>query len=109
MDDTDKVTSIDEAREANTNSSTRPSAVFSGSGGLQVAIWKHKSENSRFDNYSVKLERNFKDKEGGDDAFKSTPYMRDSDLLRAGLLLQEADQWIEQDKGRRRSSSAERA
>lgn len=76
---------------------TRPVAKFTGSGGLSVAIWKSKSEQG-YDNYSIRLERNYKDGE----EFKSTSYLRSDDLLRAAQLLEDADRWVEQDKGRQR-------
>lgn len=80
----------------------RPAAKFTGSGGLSVAVWKQKSEQG-FENYSVRIERSYK---GKDDQFHTTPYLRDSDLLRAEKLLQQADEWIEQDKGRQRSQAS---
>lgn len=85
-----------------TEASGRPIASFEGSGNLQVAVWKYKQENGP-DNYSVKLSRSYKDKEG---EYQTTDYLRDSDLLRATALLEQADQWIEADKGRRISQSA---
>jgi hypothetical protein len=90
---------MDNQNEATTESeasSGRPAARFTGTGGLSVAVWKHKSE-SGFDNYSVRLDRSYKDSDG---KYQSTPYLRDSDLLRAQKLLEQADEWIEQDKGR---------
>lgn len=84
---------------------TRPAASFKGSGGIQVAVWKNKSEQG-FDNYSVRIERAYRD--GQDGPFKTTPYLRDSDLLRAAKLVEEADYWIEADKSKQRSSAASR-
>lgn len=75
--------------------SKRPAASFNGSGGLQVAVWKHKSDDGR-SQYSVRVDRSYKDGE----EFKSTPYLRDNDLLRVQQLLTKADAWIEHDKGR---------
>jgi hypothetical protein len=72
----------------------RPAARFSGSGGLRVAVWKQKSDQG-IDNYSVRIDRDYK----ASDGYQSTAYLRDSDLLRAGSLLQQTDEWIEQDKG----------
>jgi hypothetical protein len=80
----------------NEQQSSRPVAKFSGTGGLHVAVWKNKTDNGA-DVYSVKMERNYKDADGN---YHSTPYLRDSDLLRAEKLLELADAWIEQDKGR---------
>jgi hypothetical protein len=45
------------------------------------------------------MDRSYKD---SDEKYQSTPYLRDSDLLRAQKLLEQADEWIEQDKGRQR-------
>lgn len=97
----------DIAQEENAvnNESARPAAKFTGSGGLSVAIWKNKSENG-YDNYSVRLERNYKLEDG---TYKSTQYLRDADLLRAERLLTQADDWIEQDKGRQRSPASSQA
>ena len=81
----------------------RPAASFSGSGGLNVAVWKYKTEDKP-DRYSVKIERTYKD---GDD-YQTTQYLRDQDLLRAKELLQNADEWIEQDKGRGHKQAAGR-
>jgi hypothetical protein len=81
--------------------SSRPAAKFSGTGGLHVAVWKNKTD-SGAEIYSVKLERNYKDDDGN---FQKTQYLRDSDLLRAEKLLSQADEWIEQDKGRQRTQS----
>ena len=81
--------------------SSRPAASFSGSGGIKVAVWKNKSE-SGFDNYSVRIDRTYKEESG---TFKTTPYLRESDLLRTQRLLEAADDWIEQDKAKQRGSS----
>jgi hypothetical protein len=88
------------AEEAATNepSTGRPAARFTSTGGLSVAVWKHKSE-SGVENYFVRMDRSYKDADGN---YQSTPYLRDNDLLRAGRLLQQSDEWIEQDKGRQR-------
>lgn len=91
----------DETEQPQEQDTQRPAQKFSGSGGLTVAVWKHKQDEGP-DNYSVKLERNYKT----DDGFKSTNYLRPSDLLRAGKLLDQADQWIEQDKGKGRGVTA---
>ncbi len=81
---------------------TRPAARFTGSGGLNVSIWTNKNENG-LTNYSVRLEKNYK---GEDGQFHSTPYLRDNDLLRAQKLLEQADEWIEQEKGRVRGQAS---
>jgi hypothetical protein len=88
-----------EATAENEPSSGRPVAKFTGSGGLSVAVWKHKSD-SGVENYSVRMDRSFK---GNDGNYQSTQYLRDNDLLRAQKLLGQADEWIEQDKGRQRA------
>lgn len=88
--------------QESSSENTRPIAAFSGSGGIRVAVWKNKSE-SGFDNYSVRVERNYKDNTDG--TFKSTPYLRDSDLPRLEKLIAKADQWIEDDKAKVRASS----
>lgn len=88
---------MDKQEQQQANTGTRPVAKFSGSGGLNLAIWKSKSEQG-YDNYSVRIERTYKD---GDD-FKTTSYLRPEDLLRTSQLLTDADRWIEQDKGRQR-------
>lgn len=82
---------------ANTESAaTRPVVKFSGTGGLSVAVWKHKGE-SGADHYSIRMDRNFKN-DGGE--YESTPYLREGDLLRAQKLLSQADDWIEQDRAK---------
>ena len=78
----------------------RPLANFQGSGGVNVAVWKHKSD-SGFDNYSIRIERNYKDDNGN---FKSTQYLRDQDLPRVEKLLAQADDWIEMDKAKGRAT-----
>lgn len=83
-------------------SNARPIAKFSGSGGLQVAIWKDKTDGAP-DRYTVRSERVYKDSKT--DEFKTTNYLRDSDLLRLTKLLNEADNWIEQDKQQGRGKS----
>lgn len=83
-------------------SSSRPAAKFSGSGGLHVAVWKHKSEQG-YDRYSVRVERTYKDGDG----YQSTDYLRDADLLRVRKLLDDADNWIEQDKAKFRASASQ--
>ena len=90
--------------ENDSSGQSRPAAKFSGSGGLQVAVWKQKTEQG-FDRYSVKIERNYKDENGG---FHATQYLRDSDLLRAQTLLTQADAWIEQEKNRQRGMGSGR-
>jgi len=80
----------------------RPVARFSGSGGISVAVWKTKSEQGR-DNYSVRIDRTYRVGEG---EFKSTQYLREGDLLRTQQLLNQADQWIEQDKAKGRANAS---
>src|SRR5262245_19457593 len=87
-----------ETAETTTETTTRPIAKFSGSGGLHVAVWKHKSENGP-DHYSSLLERTFKNAAG---EYQSTPYLREGDLLRVQKLFGQADDWIEQDKAKNR-------
>lgn len=90
-------TENNETEQASQETSGRPIARFSGSGGINVAVWKHKTDKG-FDNYSVRMERSYK----VDGKYESTQYLRDNDLLRAQKLLEQADEWIEQDKGRQR-------
>lgn len=95
---------MDETREeapTAAQTSSRPAARFTGSGGLSVGIWTNKADNG-MTNYSVRLEKSYK---GDDGQFHSTPYLRDNDLLRAQKLLEQADEWIEQDKGRVRGQA----
>lgn len=54
-----------------TSASTRPVVSFSGSGGPNLAVWKHKSE-SRHDIYSFQLGRSYKDGEGN---YETTAYL----------------------------------
>ena len=65
----------------------RPVAEFRGSGGIKVAVWKHKHEEGP-DSYSIRMDRSYRE-DGGD--FKSTQYLRDQDLLRSQKLLAQAD------------------
>lgn len=81
------------------DNSTRPVVSFSGSGGIHVAVWKNKSETDQ-EFYSIKIERRYKDEKDGE--YKSTPYLRGGDLLRAQRLLGDADAWIEQDRQKNR-------
>lgn len=83
---------------------SRPVASFSGSGGLNVAVWKQRSD-SGYDQYSVRLERTYKDDAGN---YKSTLYLREGDLLRAQKLLGQADDWIEQDRAKQRAAASSR-
>lgn len=94
---------VDAAESASENA--RPAASFKGSGGLQVAVWKNRSDQG-FDNYSVRIERTYRD--GQDGPFKTTSYLRDSDLLRAAKLMEDADYWIEADKSKHRVTTAGR-
>lgn len=79
----------------------RPNARFSGSGGVSVAVWKSRNDDGR-DRYSVRIDRSYKKDDG---TYKSTPYLNDSDLLRAQQLLGLADDWIEQDKAKSRAAT----
>ncbi len=81
----------------------RPNASFSGSGGLNVAIWKQRND-AGIDHYSVKLERRYKDASGN---FQSTDNLREGDLLRATKLLEMADDWIEQDRQKQRLAAVQ--
>lgn len=89
--------------EQEPETSKRPAARFTGSGGLSVAIWKQQGEKGP--RYTVRLDRSYKDPEG---EYQSTPYLGERDLLRAGLLLQQADAWIEQEKAKHRGKSSDR-
>jgi hypothetical protein len=91
----------DNQESESASQASRPAASFGGSGGIKVAVWKNKSE-SGYDNYSVRIDRTYKDDSG---TFKTTQYLRDSDLLRTERLLQVADDWIEQDKAKQRGAS----
>ncbi len=84
----------------------RPAAKFDVSGGIRVAVWKEKSELG-FDRYTIRADRTYKDDKDGE--FKQTHYLRDGDLLRLSQLLIEADQWIEQDKGKHRGATSQSA
>jgi hypothetical protein len=81
---------------------TRPIAKFSGSGGLSVAVWKHKVE-SAADHYSIRMDRTYKNEAG---EYESTPYLREGDVLRAQKLLGQVDDWIEQDRAKNRGQQA---
>jgi hypothetical protein len=88
-----------QSQPAAASASTRPAAKFSGWGGLNVAVWKQKSDSGP-DFYSVRIDRTYKNDAGG---FETTPYLRASDLLRAQKLLGKADDWIEQDRAKHRT------
>jgi hypothetical protein len=79
---------------------SRPAAKFAGSGGINAAIWKRKTDDG-FEHYSVRLDRNYKTTEGN---WESTPYLREGDLLRARKILDQVDDWIEQDRAKFRTS-----
>jgi hypothetical protein len=83
----------DHGAEHEPETSKRPAARFTGSGGLSVAIWKQQGEKGP--RYTVRLDRSYKNPEG---EYQSTPYLGERDLLRAGQLLQQADAWIEQER-----------
>ena len=80
---------------SNNDQKQRPVAEFKGSGGIKVAVWKHKHGEGP-DGYSIRIDRSYRD----GDEFQSTQYLRDQDLLRTQKLIAQADDWIEQDKGR---------
>jgi hypothetical protein len=80
--------------------STRPIVRFSGTGGINAAVWKHKTD-SGVDHYSVRLDRTYKNDA---DQYESTGYLREGDLLRAQKLLGAVDDWIEQDRAKHRQS-----
>ncbi|MFO0901198.1 MAG: hypothetical protein U0836_27545 [Pirellulales bacterium] len=92
----------DEAVHYEPETSKRPAARFSGSGGLSVAIWKQQGEKGP--RYTVRLDRSYKNAEG---EYQSTPYLGERDLLRAGQLLQQADAWIEQERQKQRGGGQE--
>ncbi len=102
MSSEEKQDVVTNLNEQSNNTASRPIASFTGSGGIQVAIWKHKSANE-YDAYSIRIDRNYKDEDGN---YKSTAYLRDNDLLRVGKLLELADDWIEQDTSRQRPTAA---
>lgn len=83
-----------------TKPSARPALTLHGSGGIQIAVWKNKSENG-IENYSIRMERTYKDADG---EFQTTPYLRETDLLRTQKLLSAADDWIEQDRAKYRAA-----
>jgi len=93
---------MSDEQQENQPTGQRPITSFRGTGGLSVAVWKHKSEDGP-DRYSINIERSYKNKEG---EFESTAFLRDSDLLRTQKLLDQADAWIEQDKAHQRSTAA---
>lgn len=100
QDTQDNVTNLNEQSNSN---SVRPIASFSGSGGLNVAVWKQKGEND-FDHYSIRMDRSYKQDDG---TYKTTSYLRESDLLRVGKLLEQADDWIEQDRAKQRATNTQ--
>ena len=83
--------------------STRPQAKFNGSGGISVAVWKQKTDSGP-EHYSVRIDRTFKNSA---DAYESTPYLREGDLLRVQKLLGQVDDWIEQDRAKFRSTQGQ--
>lgn len=92
-----------ESAENPESKGARPNTSFSGSGGLNVAIWKQRNDVG-IDHYSVKLERRYKDGNGN---FQSTDSLREGDVLRAVKLLGMADDWIEQDRQKQRLSAVQ--
>jgi hypothetical protein len=91
-----QATASEPANEESTG--TRPIVKFNGSGGLAVAVWKHKVEGGG-EHYSIRMDRTFKNDAG---EYESTPYLREGDLLRAQKLMGQVDDWIEQDRARNR-------
>lgn len=87
-----------ESAGAESTAGTRPIVKFSGSGGLAVAVWKHKVEGGG-EHYSIRMDRTFKNDAG---QYESTPYLREGDLLRAQKLMGQVDDWIEQDRAKHR-------
>lgn len=81
----------------------RPIHRLTGSGGLTVAVWKNQNEDGSF-RYSIQVDRTYK---ADNDEFQNTNMLRDRDLLRVSSLLQQADEWIENDKGRLVGRSSE--
>jgi hypothetical protein len=77
---------------------SRPIMKFNGSGGVSVAVWKHKADGGA-DHYSIRMDRTFRNDAG---EYESTPYLRERDVLRAQRLLGQVDDWIEQDRARNR-------
>ena len=73
-DNQDNVTNLN---EQSNSTPVRPIVSFAGSGGLNLAVWKQKSEND-FDHYSIRLDRSYKQEDG---TYKTTSYLRESDLL----------------------------
>jgi hypothetical protein len=55
---------------------TRPIAAFNGTDGLQVAVWKNKTDAGK-EYYSVRLDRSYKDSEG---EYHSTQYLREGEV-----------------------------
>ena len=98
--DADALEDQDEQHATAEETSSRPAARFSGTGGLSVAVWKRKTDG--IDRFSVRLERSYKDDQG---EYQNTPYLRAGDLLRAQQLLLQADAWIEQERGRHRGTA----
>ena len=92
----------DESNPAPDNAENRPAMSFSGSGLLNLAIWKNKTE-SGYDRYSIRLEKRYKDTDGN---YKPANYLNADDLLRTAELMRQADQWIEQDKQQQRSRTS---
>jgi hypothetical protein len=87
--------------ESQNQAPSRPMAKFSGTGGINAAVWKNKSEGGA-EHYSIRIDRTFRNNDGG---LESTPYLREGDLLRAQKILSQVDDWIEQDKSKHRPRS----
>lgn len=86
-------------QSANETGNARPVASFCGSEGIPIAIWRNKSETTRTCTRSSSIVDTKTRKDG---EYKSTQYLRASDLLRAQTLLEQADYWIEADKQKNR-------
>lgn len=102
MSQDDNLDNVTNLNEQSNSTPVRPIVSFSGSGGLNLAVWKQKGEND-FDHYSIRLDRSYKQEDG---TYKTTSYLRESDLLRAGKLMEQADEWIEQDRAKQRVTNA---
>jgi len=68
-------------------------------GPLNLGIFKHKADHGY--NYSSKLTRSYKDKEG---QWQETPHLRDQDHLPASNLFQRGHDFIRDDKKRDRQA-----
>ncbi|MEP3477813.1 MAG: hypothetical protein ABJZ55_01060 [Fuerstiella sp.] len=78
-------------------SKQKPVAKFEATGGLLVAVWKN--DNGGKVTYSSSIEKSYR-ADSGD--YRNTQNLYGNDLLRLSRLLQLADDWIEEAKGRKR-------